>query len=126
MIKSKDFDFSFSGLKTAVLYNFKGQDKALMAQEIQQAIIDVLISKTIKAIQYFNAKSIITGGGVASNQNLRQQFKVQSAKCKVNFFVPEKGLCIDNGVMVGVCALINKLKPINWQKIKVNGNLNIC
>ncbi len=134
MIKSNDFDFSFSGLKTAVLYNFQSQKKSTqesqdykvaMAKEIQQAIIDVLISKTIKAAEQFNAKSIITGGGVMANQELRKQLKVQSAKCKVNFFVPEKGLCMDNAAMVGACALINKIKPTDWKKIKVNGNLNI-
>ncbi|MFH0740149.1 MAG: tRNA (adenosine(37)-N6)-threonylcarbamoyltransferase complex transferase subunit TsaD [bacterium] len=135
MLHSKDFDFSFSGLKTAVLYDFQSQKKSVresenykiaMAKEIQQSIIDVLIAKTLKASKQFNAKPIITGGGVMANRELRKQLKVQSAKCKVNFFVPEKSLCLDNGAMVGASALINKQKPTSWQKIRVDGNLNIC
>jgi N6-L-threonylcarbamoyladenine synthase len=135
MLHSKDFDFSFSGLKTAVLYNFQSQKKSVresddykiaMAKEIQQSIIDVLVNKTTKAAEHFNAKSIITGGGVMSNKELRKQLEVQSAKCKVIFFVPPKNLCLDNGAMVGASALLDKPKAISWQKIKVNGNLDIC
>ena len=145
MIKSNNFDFSFSGLKTAVLYDFQKREKKmresqdykiLMAKEIQQAIIDVLIAKTLKAAKKFNAKSIITGGGVMANKELRNQLKVQSSKCKINFLVPPKNLCMDNAAMAGAEALISKPKVINpqreratfgagWQKIKVNGNLNI-
>ncbi len=134
MIKSKNFDFSFSGLKTAVLYNFQSQKKSIresqdykiyMAKEIQQSIVDVLINKTLKAASAYKAKSIITGGGVMANQELRRQFKIKNKKLKIPFFVPEKRLCMDNAAMVATCALLNKPKIINWQKIKVNGNLNI-
>ncbi len=145
MINSDDFDFSFSGLKTAVLYDWKKRKKSvkesqeykiLMAKEIQQAIIDVLIAKTIKAAKRFKVKNILLGGGVASNKNLRQQFKVQSLKFKVNLFVPEKKLCLDNAAMVAAEALMAKPKMqspsrndisngVNWRKIKVNANLNI-
>lgn len=134
MINSKDFDFSFSGLKTAVLYNFQSQSKAIqdsqdyktaIAKEIQQSIIDILISKTLKATKQFKAKSIITGGGVMANKELRKQFKMQSVKCKVNFFVPKKSLCMDNAAMVGVEAIISKPKVINWNNLKANGNLKI-
>ncbi|GAI12756.1 unnamed protein product, partial [marine sediment metagenome] len=84
MMKQKNYDFSFSGLKTAVLYNFKSQPPKIrkskkyikeMCHEVQQAVIDVLISKTIKAAKGYKAKSIILGGGVAANEELRKQFK---------------------------------------------------
>ncbi len=145
MLNSNDFDFSFSGLKTAVLYDWKKRKKTiresqeykiLMAKEIQQAIIDVLIAKTIKAAKRFKVKNILLGGGVISNKNLRQQFKIQSSKFKVNLFVPEKKLCLDNAAMVAAEALMAKPKMqspsrndisngVNWRKIKVNANLNI-
>src|SRR3989338_741409 len=84
MIDSKDYDFSFSGLKTAVLYMLRdmkerhiniGDFTPMICNEIQQAIIDVLIAKTIKAAKEFGAKSIILGGGVAANYELRAQMK---------------------------------------------------
>ncbi|MCD6429100.1 hypothetical protein J7L09_00195, partial [bacterium] len=73
MIHSKDYDFSFSGLKTAVLYDFKKRPKTIqkskeykimMAKETQEAIVEVLVSKTLRAAKEFKAKSIILGGGV--------------------------------------------------------------
>ena len=79
MMYTKDYDFSFSGLKTAVLYMVKqgNYDKIEMCREIQQSIIDVLIHKTIKAAKDFGVKSIILGGGVAANQELRNQFELK-------------------------------------------------
>jgi N6-L-threonylcarbamoyladenine synthase len=137
MIKQKNYDFSFAGLKTAVLYDFKDRPKKiresntykiLMAKEVQQAVIDVLISKTIKAAKEFKAKSIILGGGVVANEELRKQFlqncKLQMADCKLIF--PPKELCIDNGLMVAISGYLNKKKATkNFDKIKAEPNLRI-
>ena len=87
-INTKDYNFSFSGLKTAVLYKTKGErlkmkDKRYvqaMCREIQQAIIDVLIHKTLKAVKDYKAKTIILGGGVASNEELRKQLEGVNSK----------------------------------------------
>src|SRR3989344_451991 len=70
MMYTKNYDFSFSGLKTAVLYKVKKgkYDKIEMCREVQQAVIDVLIHKTIKAAKDLRAKSILLGGGVAANE----------------------------------------------------------
>jgi N6-L-threonylcarbamoyladenine synthase len=134
MINQKNFDFSFSGLKTAVLYDFKNRSRKIkkskeyiraMAAEIQQAIIDVLISKTLKAAEEFRAKSIILGGGVAANNELRKQFKAQSLKFKVKFLVPPRIFCTDNAAMVGITGYFHRLEAQNWQKISVNANLRI-
>jgi len=137
MINSKDYDFSFSGLKTAVLYDFKSRPKKVrnskeyirtMAREIQQAIIDVLIKKTIKAVRDYRAKSILLGGGVAANDELRKQFqlKIKNLKLKINFLVPPKNLCTDNAAMVAVAAYFNWSKATkNYQKIKALTNLRI-
>ncbi len=136
MINSKNYDFSFSGLKTAVLYNYKQQSPKTkksksyiraMANEIQQSIIDVLIKKTLKAAQEFNAKTIILGGGVAANEELRKQFKHKliSTESKLNFMVPPKNLCTDNGAMIAVTGLFHLNNTKKWQNIEVNSNLKI-
>ena len=135
MMYTKDYDFSFSGLKTAVLYKVKELKpkthnlKAAFCAEIQQSIIDVLIWKTLKAAKDFNAKSIILGGGVSANEELRKQIKlkIKNQKLKINFFVPEKNLCTDNAAMVAATAYLHQKEAVkNFQKIKADGNLKIC
>ncbi len=134
MIDSNDFDFSFSGLKTAVLRetsfltsrptsNLSSLIPDLSAS-VQQAIVDVLIKKTLRAAQKFNAKSILLGGGVAANTSLRENFKFQISNFKLNakFFVPPKSLCTDNGAMIAAAAFFN-FKPQKWQKLSANPEL---
>ena len=154
MIHSKDYDFSFSGLKTAVLYEHKKQSAKIrkdkkyiqaMCKEIQQAVIDVLIKKTIKAAKDSNSKTIILGGGVAANEELRKQFvektralnalsarpstqiKNFSALVQKNYnlLVPKPTLCTDNAVMTAITAYFHKTQTRNWQKIKAEANLRI-
>jgi len=137
MISSKDYDFSFSGLKTAVLYDFKKRPKRVrvskeyvreMAKEIQQAIVDVLIKKTIKAAKNYKVKSIMLGGGVVANQELRKQFQQKIKKENLSFklHVPSFKMCTDNAVMIGLSAYFNqKISSKKWQKIKANANLRI-
>lgn len=95
MINSKDYNFSFSGLKTAVLYLLRDLEKqapnlykrddliSAICAEFQQAAIDVLIKKTIRAAKEYKAKTIILGGGVTANQELRKQLK--KAVAETNF-----------------------------------------
>lgn len=141
MMHTKDYDFSFSGLKTAVLYEFKRQSSKIrgsknyiqmMCTEIQQATIDVLLHKTIKAAKNFKARSIILGGGVAANKELRKQFREKIRKeipnCK--FYVPEPRFCTDNAAMTVVTAYFRKKRTSffvknNWQKIEANANLRV-
>ncbi len=136
MINSKDYDFSFSGLKTAVLYDFKKRSKKIrtskgyvkeMAKEIQQAIIDVLIKKTIKAAKEYKAKSILLGGGVTANNELRKQMK-EAVKKQLPFAIchlPFTNFCTDNAAMVGVAAYFNRKKKKSWKQIKAEANLRI-
>ncbi|MDO8663874.1 MAG: hypothetical protein Q7K28_03550, partial [Candidatus Wildermuthbacteria bacterium] len=136
MMYTKDYDFSFSGLKTAVLYEFQKRPLKVkkskkyiveMCYEIQQSIIDVLIKKTIKAAKDFKVKSIILGGGVAANTELRRQFsyKLSVIGYKLNFLVPDKIYCTDNAAMVAVAAYFHR-KEKGWKNIKADGNLQIC
>lgn len=127
MINTKDYDFSFSGLKTAVLYEARKNKltkefKASMAKEAQQAIIDVLIKKTIKAAKDYKVKTIFIGGGVAANQELRKQFQEKSDESGIKFKVAEPKYCTDNAAMIVLTACLNK----NVKKIiSANPNLRL-
>jgi N6-L-threonylcarbamoyladenine synthase len=127
MINQKNYDFSFSGLKTAVLYNYKKEKSRKskryiqeMSQETQQAVIDVLIKKTLRAAREYGVKTIILGGGVSANQELRKQFKSQ---WKNRLLVPDKKLSTDNAVMTAIAGYFGK--PKDWRKIKADANLRI-
>jgi N6-L-threonylcarbamoyladenine synthase len=144
MIKQKNYDFSFAGLKTAVLYDFlkrpekvrKSKEyKILVAKEVQQAVIDVLISKTLRAAKEFGAKSIILGGGVSANEELRRQFKLnlehptsnlEHPTSNIKLLIPPKELCTDNGLMVAVTGYFNTEKATkDFDKIIAEANLRI-
>ncbi len=135
MIHQKNYDFSFSGLKTAVLYNYKDQPSKIkknreyvwaISFEIQQAIIDVLLHKTVKAAKDYRVKSIILGGGVAANDELRKQFENKLSKEGFNFFVPSKKFCTDNAAMIAVAAYFNRAnKTRGLKNIIAKGNLSI-
>jgi len=129
MIKSNDFDFSFSGLKTAVLNYTKSHkkfDENMICAEIEEAICDVLSEKALKACQKYKPKSFLLSGGVAANQTLRYKINQKFAKnnLKTKIFVPEIKYCTDNAAMIGAAAfLIGKTKKA--QKINANPELNI-
>jgi N6-L-threonylcarbamoyladenine synthase len=134
MIYSDDYNFSFSGLKTAVLYQLK-KDKDWKKKipeycyEFQQTIIDVLIFKTLKAAKEYKVKTIILSGGVAANNKLKKQFllNVKRQTSNVKFLVPQKKLCVDNAAMIAVAGYFNFLKKKNshWQNLKPNSNLDL-
>ena len=137
MIYQKNYDFSFSGLKTAVLYDFKSRGTKIreskgyireMCFEIQQAVIDVLIRKTMKAAKDFKAKTIILGGGVAANKELRKQMKekIEIEIPHTIYYMPDQKYCTDNGLMTAITAHYHrKEKTKNWKKIRASANLKI-
>lgn len=137
MINHKNYDFSFSGLKTAVLYltqknKNKLKDEKFIQEvcyETQQAIIDVLINKTLRAAKEYKAKTIILAGGVAANTELREQFKlkIENLKLGIEFLTPSKILCTDNGAMIAMAGYLNykKNKNYNYNRIKADANLRI-
>lgn len=135
MIDSDDFNFSFSGLKTSVLYTVKKlpkplspKTKAQICKEFQDAVVETLVSKTIKATKKYKAKSVLLCGGVASNDNLRKMLHVTCYKLHVDFFVPEKNLCTDNAAMIGIAAAYKIAlgkKPTPWYDINADSNLKL-
>jgi len=137
MINTDNFDFSFSGLKTSVLYKIKKLPeltdgiKKEIAREFEDAVVDVLVSKTKKALQKYNAKTLIIGGGVVANKQIRQEFTKLTEKQKIKLMLPENSLSTDNAVMIGIAGYFNfiKNKPkkfsLKKDNLKVKGNLKL-
>ncbi len=135
MIHSGDFDFSFSGLKTAVLYTIRDLGKALsdtqkkdLSREVEDAIVEVLITKTLKAVQKFKAKEIIVGGGVAANRMLREEFarrgKEFDKDLKIHF--PTGILSRDNALMIALAGYMLSLRKKKFPRtIKAEGNMKL-
>lgn len=127
MLTSPDYDFSFSGLKTAVLYYLRDNpktNKADMAASFQQAVIDILTKKAMRAAQEFGAQTIFLCGGVAANKPLRGALQAEAEKRGMNFVVPEFIFNTDNAVMIAAAAYLGKLRKKTYP-ITVNPNLNL-
>jgi len=125
MIHEDNFDFSFSGLKTAVLNEVKKQKKSdlpFLAYEIQEAITDVLVAKTKKAAEKYQIKSILLAGGVTANPRLRE--KITKSFLGYNLFIPQIQLCTDNATFVAACASFN-FHPVSFSKIQADSSLEI-
>jgi N6-L-threonylcarbamoyladenine synthase len=139
MLYSKNFDFSFSGLKTAVLYlirdlskehpNILQNDKmkARIAMEFENAVIETLIHKTNKAIEKYKIKTLIIAGGVSANKYLKKEVKKKIKKVEVLF--PGRGLSTDNSLMIGIVGYLQYIKNGGKGKkmhnIKASGNLSL-
>jgi N6-L-threonylcarbamoyladenine synthase len=118
LMRKESLDFSFSGLKTAVLYycqgqNMKGENRvgqmseqeiADIAASFQQAAVDTLVTKAKRAAKQTHAKTILMGGGVAANTALREAMQAMCEKNKLTLLVAPKPLCTDNAVMVASLA----------------------
>lgn len=135
MIDQNNLDFSFSGLKTAVLreisklktmkqWNY--ETIAYLANEVQESITDVLVKKTLQASQQYNVKSIIIGGGVAANKCLTDKFhsEIRNLKLEISLHIPPPALCTDNAAYIASFAFYHQ-KQIPWQDLKANPQLPV-
>jgi N6-L-threonylcarbamoyladenine synthase len=111
MADSGDFDFSLSGLKTAVLRHVKaerqagrGVDPADLAASFQEAIVDVQVAKTIDAARERRVDTVLLGGGVVANTRLRERMGKAGAEAGLRILFPSMDLCTDNGAMIGVAG----------------------
>jgi N6-L-threonylcarbamoyladenine synthase len=112
VLSKNSLDFSFSGLKTAVVNYVKtslpsqrGYPEDLIkdiVSSFQEAVVEVLVKKTLQAAQDQKLKRIVLSGGVAANQRLRQKIKEECFERKLNFYLPSPSFCTDNAAMVGV------------------------
>ncbi len=126
----ESFNFSFSGLKTAVMREWKKLNNpelaSAFAHEIQESITDVLVKKTLRAAKQHHAKSILLSGGVAANQRLREKFKeaISYQLSAISIFAPPAHLCTDNAVAIASCAFfLGSL--VNWRKVTAVPDLNV-
>ncbi len=110
LLHSGNLDFSFAGLKTAVrtqvmkLGNVCEQDRANLAAATQQAIVDVLVRKSLQALRETGCRRIVVAGGVGANAMLREQLNAECMKRQIRVHYPELALCTDNGAMIALAA----------------------
>lgn len=112
MLNKDNFNFSFSGLKTAVMYAAKGCEtfdakaKANLAASTEFAIADVLVKKAMRACKAESIQTLVIAGGVAANQTLRRVLEEASQTHAVNIFVPEPEYCTDNAAMIAYAGFL--------------------
>lgn len=133
MLNSNDYDFSFSGLKTAVLYHIRDEapasglsqkQKADIAASFQQSVMDVLIKKAMRAAEACGAQSVFLCGGVAANKTLRAALEKEATSKGLHCFVPEFTFNTDNAVMIAAAAYIGSFNGKNYP-ITAEPNLNL-
>ena len=138
MLYTKNFDFSFSGLKTAVLYKIRDLKKAgrklttelttELALEFENAVVECLVYKTAKAIEKYKIKTLIVAGGGAANKHLRSEIK-KIARQDLAILFPTMELARDNSVMIGIAGYLNyiknKKKTGRPESIKATGKLRL-
>jgi N6-L-threonylcarbamoyladenine synthase len=110
MMDEDNFDFSFSGLKTAVTK--VAGNKADIAREFQEAVVEVLTCKLMAAAKKYKAKTIIVGGGVSANKRLREEVQTQALGLGLKVVIPEFKYCTDNAAMIGAAAYALERAPM--------------
>ncbi|MCX6786783.1 MAG: tRNA (adenosine(37)-N6)-threonylcarbamoyltransferase complex transferase subunit TsaD [Candidatus Kaiserbacteria bacterium] len=133
MIREDNCDFSFAGLKTAVLYllkkmpNVSEDDKKHIAYEFENAVADVLWHKTSRALEETCAKTLVIGGGVSANTHIQRVFKekIQNEYPEVALRIPEFALSTDNAVMIALAGYYCALRAEYSIDFKANGNLHL-
>jgi N6-L-threonylcarbamoyladenine synthase len=151
MLNTPDFDFSFSGLKTAVLYTLRDQNpsspplvrgdqvtvppdkgevgglKANIAASFEQAVVDVLVTKTKRAVQKNNPQVLLLAGGVAANRPLRQQLQAMADESGVELRIAPLNLCGDNAVMIGQvgCLAFEQGRVSSWYDIDAQARIPV-
>ena len=148
MLHSRDFNFSFAGLKTAVLYFLRSKFSSTNSESranirirkfakdslfadisasFEQAVVDVLVAKTVRAAEQFRVKTVMIGGGVASNKRLRAQLgqALKSSWPSAQYLVPSPSLTGDNALMIALAGWFNRGKKRSWGKLSAIANLRL-
>lgn len=135
MLHSGDLDFSFSGIKTAVRYaiadkELSEKDKEALARDFEDAVVEVLVKKTVTAAEQHGAQSIIVGGGVSASPFLRHELNrvVLEQLPDVSVYFPKPGLSTDNSIMIalaGHARIASASNPTAAQFIKADGNRSL-
>ncbi len=126
-----DYDFSFSGLKSAVInklhnLNQKGisYNKEDVAASFQASVIDVLTTQTFKALEDYDIKQLLICGGVAANRGIRARMEMMCDSNDVKLLIPPLNLCTDNAAMIGAAAYYEYIAG-KFGAMDLNGRSNI-
>jgi N6-L-threonylcarbamoyladenine synthase len=121
-LEADSYDFSFSGLKSAVMNQInqaqmrgEAMQIAQIAKGFQESVIDVLVTKSIRAVQQYQCKQLIIAGGVAANRGLRRKLTCACTEAGIDLKIPPLELCTDNAAMIGAAAYLK------WQKQQFSG-----
>lgn len=133
MFSTANFDFSFSGLKTAVLYTLRGrgplseQTKRDVAASFERAAVDVLVAKTLSAAKQYRAKTVMIGGGVAANVELRARLtrELRRSLPGVPLLLPDSRLTGDNALMIALAGWFNRKQKVHWEYVRAEANLRL-
>lgn len=134
MLHSKDFNFSFSGLKTAILYYIRDnpikneEDKMAIAKEFEDAAIEVIIKKTVRAINESGSTHLLLGGGVAANKHLQNELSRVSLESGFEVYYPVKQITGDNALMIAIAGYFQTLRQeptFDTTLFKANGSLKL-
>jgi N6-L-threonylcarbamoyladenine synthase len=135
MIKSGNLDFSFSGLKTEVLYTVRDLDEKPLtpktvnnlAASFQKTVVDTLVTKTNQAIKQVNPQTLLLTGGVAANKLLRDDFQTLADENKLPLKTSPQKLCGDNATMIGLAGLFayQSGRTKKWSNINAKARINL-
>lgn len=135
MMDSKDYDFSFSGIKTAVRRVVEAHQplsdslKAEIAREFEDAVTDVLVAKTIRAVEEHGAHAVLIGGGVSANQYLRERMQegIKEYGLDAKLLIPPRALSTDNALMIALAGYFRAQAGqfADISTLRANGNLRL-
>ena len=134
MMDSKDYDFSFSGLKTAVLRLVNEHQpltddiKKAIAKEFEDATADVLIAKTMRAVEEYGAQTLVVGGGVSANAHIRAQLSSKLQATSYKLLIPPRNLATDNALMIALAGYFRACKKefATPDNLMAQGNLKLA
>ena len=126
------FDFSFSGLKTAVLYYVKKREETLPVTEVadiaasfQAAVVDVLVKKSLKAVKKTKVKKLVVGGGVTANTTLRRRLKEEGREAGIEVYIPPPHLSTDNAAMIASAGYYRFQQGCRSDSLTLNAVANL-
>ena len=129
--EKNNFNFTYSGLKTAVI-NYRhnreqaggANDDADIACSFQSAALDVLVEKTMLSSRRFGVKTVTAGGGVVANGYLRAELEKSCKSRKIKLYLPPKGLCTDNAAMIGAEGYVQYMRG-NFAGLDLNAEASV-